>query len=204
MSRVLIGVDAGTSNLKAAAFDLDGEQIEIATIENPVETPQSGWQEQNMTTNWKKTATVISEVVEDIEDDHEILGIGITGQGDGCWLIDEDGDPVRDAILWSDGRASEIVDDWVDNGKADVIREATGTDIFPGVALPIMQWLAENEPETLAEADTVFFCKDWLKYKLTGERTMDYSDATLPFLDIETREYSEEVQELVDYDGVDD
>ena len=84
MSRVLIGVDAGTSNLKAAAFDLDGEQIEIATIENPVETPQSGWQEQNMTTNWKKTATVISEVVEDIEDDHEILGIGITGQGDGC------------------------------------------------------------------------------------------------------------------------
>ena len=133
MSRVLIGVDAGTSNLKAAAFDLDGEQIEIATIENPVETPQSGWQEQNMTTNWKKTATVISEVVEDLGDDHEILGIGITGQGDGCWLIDEDGDPVRDAILWSDGRASEIVDDWVDNGKADVIREATGTDIFPGV-----------------------------------------------------------------------
>ncbi len=204
MSRVLIGVDAGTSNLKAAAFDLDGEQIEIATIENPVETPQTGWQEQNMTTNWKKTATVISEVVEDIEDDHEILGIGITGQGDGCWLIDEDGDPVRDAILWSDGRASEIVDEWVENGKADVIREATGTDIFPGVALPIMQWLAENEPDTLDDADTVFFCKDWLKYKLTGERTMDYSDATLPFLDVETLEYSEEVQELIDYDGVDD
>jgi hypothetical protein len=204
MSRVLIGVDAGTSNLKAAAFDLDGEQIEIATIENPVETPQSGWQEQNMTTNWKKTATVISEVVEDLGDDHEILGIGITGQGDGCWLIDEEGDPVRDAILWSDGRASEIVDEWVENGKADVIREATGTDIFPGVALPIMQWLVENEPETLDEAETVFYCKDWLKFKLTGERTMDYSDATLPFLDIETREYSEEVQELVDYDGVDD
>jgi len=204
MSRVLIGVDAGTSNLKAAAFDLNGDQVEIATIENPVETPQSGWQEQNMTTNWKKTATVISEVVEDLGDDHEILGIGITGQGDGCWLIDEDGDPVRDAILWSDGRASEIVDEWVDNGKADVIREATGTDIFPGVTLPIMQWLVENEPETLEDADTVFYCKDWLKFKLTGERTMDYSDATLPFLDIESREYSEEVQELVDYDGVDD
>ena len=97
MSRVLIGVDAGTSNLKAAAFDLDGDQVEIATIENPVETPQSGWQEQNMTTNWKKTATVISEVVEDLGDDHEILGIGITGQGDGCWLIDDEGDPVGDA-----------------------------------------------------------------------------------------------------------
>ena len=204
MSRVLIGVDAGTSNLKAAAYDLDGEEVEISTIENPVENPKSGWQEQNMLTNWKKTATVISRVVDDLGDDDEILGIGITGQGDGCWLIDEDGKPVRDAILWSDGRASEIVDEWVEDGRADTIREVTGTDVFPGVTLPIIQWLHENEPEALEAADTVFYCKDWLKYNLTGERTMDYSDATLPFLDIESREYSDEVLELTDAEGIDE
>lgn len=203
MGRAIIGVDAGTTNIKAAAFSLDGEELARSTAGNPVETPKQGWKEQDMTTSWARTATVIRNVVESLRERHRIVGVGITGQGDGCWLVDEAGEPVRNAILWSDGRASGIVDEWIADGSVDTIREVTGTDIFPGVTLPILQWLSEREPSRLDAAETVFYCKDWLKFKLTDERTVDYSDATLPFLDIERFEYAEAVFDVLDRDGLD-
>ena len=203
MEPVLVGVDAGTTNIKTAAFTLDGEEVTQATRETPLETPQDGWIEQDMTATWDRTAATIREVVDSLGD-AQIVALGVTGQGDGCWLLDETGDPVRNAILWSDGRAAGYLDEWKDDGTADRIREITGSDLFAGVALPILQWLADNEPGTIAAADTVLFCKDWIKYRCTGERVMDYSDASLPFLDIEGLEYSAEVPDLVDVPGLAD
>lgn len=204
MERVIIGVDAGTSNIKAAAFSVDGEQLTCSTVANPVEHPQPGWAEQDMTAIWERAATVLQDVSETVRTESEILGVGVTGQGDGCWLVDDAGAPVRNAILWSDGRAADIVEEWVEDGRAALISELTKSDIFPGVTLPILEWLDENEPETLEAASTVFYCKDWLKFKLTGVRTTDYSDATIPFLDVERLEYADTVFDVVDRDGLDE
>ncbi|WP_311173999.1 FGGY-family carbohydrate kinase [Halobellus ordinarius] len=203
MERVLIGVDAGTTNIKTAAFTLGGEELTKTTRETPLETPRAGWVEQGMETTWERTAATIRETV-DALDDAEVVAIGVTGQGDGCWLIDDEGKPVREAILWSDGRAAEYVTDWKEDGTAERVRQITGSDLFPGAALPILQWLADNEPETIADAETAFFCKDWIKYRLTGERTMDYSGASLPFLDIDSLSYSTEIPELADVPGLTD
>lgn len=204
MKRVIIGVDAGTSNIKAAAFTVNGEELASSAVENPVEHPQPGWAEQDMIANWERTAAVLQEVSETVRTDHEVIGVGLTGQGDGCWLIDDAGDPVRPAILWSDGRAADIVDEWVEDGRADLIRELTKSDIFPGVTLAILEWLDEHEPEALDAASTLFYCKDWLKFKLTGVRNIDFSDATIPFLDVERLEYAEEIFDLIERDGLEE
>ena len=204
MRPVLVGVDAGTTNIKTATFTLEGEELTRASRETPLEMPREGWVEQDMAATWDRAAATIREAVGALGDDATVIALGVTGQGDGCWLVDDDGEPVRDAILWSDGRAATYLTGWTDDGTADRVREITGSDLFAGAALPILQWLADNEPETIADADTVFFCKDWIKYRVTGERAMDYSDASLPFLDIESQSYSEAVPGLVDVPGLAD
>lgn len=202
MSRILIGVDAGTTKIKSVAFSTAGRELHSASRENILQTPKTGWVEQDMEQTWEKTASTIQSVRDELDDDDEVIGIGVTGQGDGCWMIDETGEPVRNAILWSDGRASNYVEEWQKSGVGPVISNICGSDLFPGAPLPILQWLADNEPASIERASTVFSSKDWLKYRLTGERTTDRSDASLPFIDIETGEYSEVVPELVDVDGL--
>lgn len=197
MVEVLIGIDAGTTMIKAVAYSLDGSVVCMSSVENRVERPRSGWAEQSMNTTWKKTTQTVSDVVNQLDDDTTILALGVTGQGDGCWLLNENQKPLRPAILWSDGRASEIVQRWQSEGVTDEVYDICGGTQFPGSSLVILQWLKENEPENYEQASTVFYCKDWIKYRLTGELTTDPSDASLPYINVETGEYSEEVMDIV-------
>ncbi len=200
----LIGVDAGTTSIKAVAFSLDGDEHVSEVRETPLETREGGRVEQDMTATWERTADAIRAVVDALPASTEIPAVGVTGQGDGCWLVDEDGDPVRKAILWSDGRAAEYVQRWQESGRAADIYDVCGCASFPGSCGPILNWLHDEEPETIERADTVFFCKDWLKFRLTGERSTDPSDATLPFLDVERTEYSAEIPDLLGVPGLAD
>ena len=109
MTDVLVGVDAGTSTIKAVAFSLDGEGLAVSRRSNPVKSPRPGWAEQDMKTTWRRTVAAVEEVLESTGG--EAIGVGVTGQGGGCWLLDGGGEPVRDAILWSDGRAAEYVEE---------------------------------------------------------------------------------------------
>lgn len=194
----LIGIDAGTSAIKAVAFTLDGAVQAQSAHETPLSRPHPGWVEQDMEETWSRTGTVISAVVEALPNGAEVAGVGVTAQGDGCWLIDDEGRPVRDAILWSDGRASDYIQQWQQSGLAAAIYDICGCAPFPGSSVPILNWLREHEPDAIERAATIFYCKDWIKYRLTGTRTIDPSDATLPFLNVETLEYSDTVPDLVD------
>lgn len=197
MREVILGVDAGTSMIKAVAYSTDGEPLCMASRKNEVKRPESGWREQDMGDTWDKTAATLREVVEQLNQQDEVIGLGVTGQGDGCWLLDEDGKPARDAILWSDGRADEIVSEWQDSDVNDRLYDVCGSVQFPGSSLAILEWLQEHETEVLLRSETVFFCKDWLKYKLTDEIVSDPSDMSLPYVDVETGEYASEVFEIV-------
>jgi sugar (pentulose or hexulose) kinase len=196
MTRSLIGVDAGTTNIKAVALDLDGDEIARTSRRNAV-TGSDGRMEQDMDGTWNRTAETIREVVVALPADTEVIAVGVTGQGDGCWLVDEAGEPARDAILWNDGRAADIVDDWQNSGVADRIFDICRSGTFPGASLPILCWLRDHEPAVLERADTVLFCKDWIKYRLTGELTTDLTDASLPFLDVRAQQYADELTDIV-------
>lgn len=193
MGSVLIGVDAGTSYIKAVAFSRAGEELAVGSEKSPVHSPRVGWKEQRMGVVWERTASAIRSVVDELDSAADVVGIGVAGHGGGCWLLDESGTPVRDPIVWNDARAAEIVDRWRENGVYESIFQTCGHGVQPGLPLPIFRWLKDNEPEHLQRADTVFSCKDWIKYRLTGRRTTDPSDASLGYIRPETGELATEI-----------
>jgi len=188
MRELIVGVDAGTSNIKSVAVTLEGTELVHASRENEVQNPETGWAEQDMAATWERTAETMREVTEQLGDD-EILAVGVTGQGDGCWPIDAGGAPVGNAILWSDGRAADIVEEWNEDGTAAAIRERCGCDVFPGAPVTVVAWLARHRPDRFDRIETAFACKDWIKYRLTGVRATDPTEAGLPYLDLTTDDY---------------
>src|SRR5690242_17050310 len=97
---VAISIDAGTSLVKSVAFADDGTELFVARRAVPIARPQPGWSEQDMHAVWQAVEETLREVVEHVN--HDVRFLSLTGQGDGCWLIDNDGEPVGPAILWND------------------------------------------------------------------------------------------------------
>lgn len=195
MNNFLIGIDAGTTNVKSVALLADGTELHRGVRSNKVLRPYPEWAEQDMSSAWQRVQETLQEVTTALEDPEQIDAVGVTGQGGGCWLIDSAGIPVGKAILWSDGRASDYVNDWHQSGTADNIFDITGYSVYSGLPLPLLQWLADHEPDRLKAAKTLFFCKDWIKYKLTGKRTTDLSGVSLLNMDISRQEKSIELLE---------
>lgn len=187
MKEVIIGVDGGTTAVKAVAFDLDGEIVASHHEGVPVEYGSHGEAEQDMNAIWEAVATCLRSVSESVSE-MKIVGIGLTGQGDGVWLVDEQGEPVRKAANWLDGRSADRVDAWQADGRSEKLLELTGTPAFGGFFPVLYEELREAEPETIARAATQLYCKDWIRFKLTGERLTDYTEASRTFLDVNTAE----------------
>jgi erythritol kinase (D-erythritol 1-phosphate-forming) len=176
-----LGIDIGTTVTKAALFDEQGKISVTAERPTRLEHPAPQWVEQHVDEVLASVLDVISDVVESSGAKPTI--VALTGQGDGCWLVDDDGQAVRPAVSWMDGRASEIVSRWERDGTATAVYRTNGNALFPGAQASILRWLAENEPETLRKATTAGYCKDVIMQRLTGRRATDTSDASLPFGD---------------------
>src|SRR5215210_888493 len=109
--RYLLGIDVGTSLSKSVLFDVRGQEVAVGRRESRVERPRPGWSEADMESVWSLTLDSIREVCSAGRGER-VAGIGITGTCCGAWLVDEQGHPVRPAVLWNDGRASEILAEW--------------------------------------------------------------------------------------------
>ncbi|MFF2325695.1 MULTISPECIES: FGGY family carbohydrate kinase [unclassified Streptomyces] len=182
-----IGIDVGTSVVKAAAFDRRGRTLAVES--RPVGlTIRGGFVEQDMDEVYGAVREVLSALGSD-----GVAFAGLTGQGDGVWLVDAAGLPVRTAISWMDGRAHELVDDWLVSGVFGAVYRRTGSAMFPGCPGPVLAWLDRHDPGSLDAATTALYCKDMVFQRLTGVRATDVSDASMPFLDPMTRTYSLDV-----------
>jgi erythritol kinase len=191
---VLIGVDAGTSVVKAVAFGDDGEAIRVASRTLQTSVPAPGRAEQDL----EAVIAAVGVVVREVAGDERAELLGITGQGDGLWLLDQEGCQVRPPILWSDARAAGIVTQWMASGIAERAFRRSGNMLFPGAAAPLLVYLQQEEPASLRDAATAGYCKDAIMQRLTGIRATDESDASLPFFDPRTRRYDEELLALYD------
>lgn len=194
--KLFIGIDVGTSVAKAAAFDGTGEVVAMASRQVPLLHPGPGQVEQDPEVIVGSVRAVLTEVM------HQLRGraprfVAITAQGDGCWLFDDAGVPVRPGISWMDARGAAILGKWAENGIPERVFEINGNVMFPGAAAPILAWLDANEPESLDAAATAGYVKDLLLQRLTGTRATDASDASLPFSSLESgSDYSADVLEL--------
>ncbi|WP_434589501.1 FGGY family carbohydrate kinase [Streptomyces sp. A5-4] len=182
-----VGIDVGTSTVKAAAFDARGR--ELAVESRPVALAiRDGFVEQDMDAVYAAVTEVLTALTVGLAGRRVELA-GLTGQGDGVWLVDAEGRPVRAAISWMDGRAHALLDEWMASGVFTSVFRRTGSAMFPGCPGPLLAWLDRHEPKVLDGAAAALYCKDMVFQRLTGVRATEVSDASMPFLDPRTRQY---------------
>jgi len=195
MSKAILSIDKGSTNIKAVLFDLDGNELTSAIRRyDQIKQPHPGWNEQDMNRLWVLTIEAIREVLQGGIDPSDIISIGVSGQGNGLSLIDGNGNPVRDAILSVDSRAQYLVEKWFEDGTYQKAKKTSGLSMYAATPCPLLRWLKENENEVYRKFRWLIFSKDWLKVKLTGTICTDPSDASgAALMDIAGDGYSEDI-----------
>ncbi|WP_349370236.1 xylulokinase [Salinarimonas sp.] len=186
MNPTTIGLDLGTSALKAVLVDA-GQRI-LATAEIPLDTqrPRPLWSEQDPDAWWEATLAALAALRAQAPDAYAATrAIGLSGQMHGATLVDAADRPIRPAILWNDGRAHEEAAALAADHPH--LAAQVGVKPMPGLTAPKLAWLAGHEPEAFARIRTVLLPKDYLRLRLTGERATDMSDAAGTWLLDEAR-----------------
>ncbi len=195
---ILIGIDAGTSVLKSIAFTASGEQIAAAAIPNTYETLANGGVEQDMARTWADAAATLQQLSEKIPNlASRLIAISVTGQGDGMWLVDGQGEPVAPAFLWLDARAASIAEEFTRHSEYPAHYKRTGTGVNACQMSTHLVWMARHQPQVLARAASAFHCKDWLYFKLTGARAADPSEANFTFGQYRSRTYAPDILDVL-------
>ena len=191
MDKLLMGIDIGTSLIKSSLFDVYGTQISVTFEKVNLITPKEGYYELDQIKVWEAVISCIKKCIENSsENPNKIIGIACSGQGDGLWILDKEKKPVRNAILWCDNRAKNFIKEWMNIGFTSKIAGDKRFALWPGTSLGILAWIKQNENSNYKNIKTVFCCKDWVNFKLTGKILTDYTDGSIPFLDISSKEYS--------------
>jgi len=178
--RFLLGIDNGGTATKAALFDAAGRVQAVAARAAGLHEPHPGWAERDMEALWQSTAAAVREVLEVAGQQPE--AVACTGHGNGLYLIDAEGRPVRPAIGSGDTRAQAYIDKWRNNGTAERVRAKTAQRIWAGQPNALLRWLADHEPHSLARTRWVLMAKDYIRFRLTGEvwaELTDFSGASL-------------------------
>lgn len=198
MKDLLIGIDAGTSVIKSVAFNLEGEQLAVCSVSNDYQILDGGAVEQDLNKTWSNTLKTLTDMAVEISDLPErVAAISITAQGDGTWLIDKNGESVSPAWLWLDSRAGQLAEHF-SQSESDTLRyQLTGTGLNACQQGAQLLYMKQHLADLLNSAETAFHCKDWLYFKLTGQRATDPSEGVFTFGDFRTRDYSDEVIELL-------
>ena len=191
---IIIGVDAGTSVIKAVAFTLSGEQIGAASVRNRYAMGRDGSATQSLEQTWTDCAAAIRGLGEKIDDLAErTAAIALTGQGDGTWLVGKDDQPAGDAWIWLDARAAPTVSRLVKGANERARFEATGTGLNTCQQGTQMAHMHATCPDLLDRSEVALHCKDWLFLNLTGVRATDPSEASFTFGNFRDRRYSDVV-----------
>ena len=169
-----LGLDLGTSGLKALLVDDAHRPVAEATAPLSVSRPRSGWSEQDPA-HWIAAAETALGALAAKAPLGGVCGIGLSGQQHGATCLDAAHEVIRPAILWNDTRASLEASEL---NAREGIRERTGNIVFAGFTAPKLVWMARHEPEAFERVALVLLPKDYLRLWLTGEAVTDMSDAS--------------------------
>ncbi|MDD4710550.1 MAG: xylulokinase [Eubacteriales bacterium] len=198
----LLGIDLGTSGTKTVLFDVNGSAVASATVEYPLHQPQNGWAEQDPLDWWEAAKTTIRQVLQKSRANPEdIMGLGISGQMHGLVLLDENGDVLRPAIIWNDGRTSLECAEITQIIGYERLIAITANPALTGFTAGKILWVRKNEPDIYKRAKHILLPKDYVRYKLTGEYFSEMSDASgTNLLDVPKRCWSDEILTLLRID----
>ncbi len=193
-SDILIGIDAGTSVIKAVAFDLAGAQVAASAVSNRYHAGSDGAVTQSLSQTWSDCAAALRGLGEKVENlAGRTAALSVTAQGDGTWLVGEGNAPVADAWLWLDARAAPTVARLAARPENRARFEATGTGLNTCQQGSQLAHMDADQPGMLDKAEAALHCKDWLYLNLTGIRATDPSEASFTFGNFRTRAYDDAV-----------
>jgi xylulokinase len=196
--KAVIGIDVGTSAVKALVVGADGQVLAEGDGPQEVSTPRPGWTEQHPHDWWAGTIAAVRQAMSRVRG-VEVAGIGLSGQMHSAVFLDRRGEVIRPALLWNDVRTTaqcRLVMDRV--GPAE-LRRRTGNPALEGFTVTKALWLRDNEPRNFARLATLMLAKDYVRFRLTGELATEPSDAggTLLF-DVARGRWSAEMAEDLD------
>jgi xylulokinase len=173
---IFVGIDVGTTSVKAIAVDRKGKIQKSLYRSLPLYTPKPGWAQQNPQDWWEAVVETLSEFS---KSDHRIAAISVSGQMHSLVALNDRDEPVYPSILWCDQRTErQCVELTGKLGGEKAVIESFGNPILTGFTLPKLLWLEENERERFSTIVRWMLPKDYITYRLTGRSTIDYSDAS--------------------------
>ncbi|MEE6032304.1 FGGY-family carbohydrate kinase [Avibacterium paragallinarum] len=199
-----LGIDCGGTFIKAALFDEFGTMSACLRENVPLISEQAGYAERDMPQLWQICAKVIKKTIEQSGvSATEIKGVGISAQGKGAFLLDQQNQPLGRGILSSDQRSLDIVKQWQQAGIPEQLYPITRQTLWTGHPVSILRWLKENEPERYANIGAVLMSHDYLRFCLTGELFCEETNISESNLyNISTQQYDPELAELLGLPGI--
>ena len=183
----LVGIDVGTTGVKAVRISETGEVMARHEEEYPLSIPQPGWAEQDPEDWWRATERALDAVGREGP-------VGLTGQMHGLVLLDAADRVLRPAILWNDQRTGAECAEIEERIGFERLVALTGNRALPGFTAPKLVWVRKHEPEVWSQAAHVLLPKDYIRLRLTGERAIDAAEASGTLLfDVAGRRWSDEV-----------
>jgi xylulokinase len=185
----LVGLDVGTTGVKALAVSPEGEVLARVEEAYPLSTPHPGWAEQDPEDWWRAAESALAGLAV-----ADIAAIGLTGQMHGLVVLDEHERVLRPAILWNDQRTAAECAEIEERLGLRRLVELTGNRALPGFTAPKLLWLRRHEPEVYEQITHVLLPKDYVRMRMTGEPAIDATDASGTLLfDVARRRWSDEV-----------
>jgi xylulokinase len=194
-----LGLDVGTSGVKAILVAPSGEVVGSATSPLTLQTPHPGWAEQDPEAWWRATLDAIAGVRAK-RPDTLVASVGISGQMHSSVFLDRTGTVIRPALLWCDGRTTAECEEITRRvGGEARLRELASNPALEGFTLPKVLWLRRHEPDAFARLATVLLPKDYIRYRLTGALATEPSDASATLMyDTAHLRWSEEIMRAVE------
>lgn len=178
MRERLVSVDAGGTMTKAAIFDPAGNELACVCYPNTISYPRPGHTERDPDATWRAACAAIKGALEATgTQPGDVAAVTPSGFGAGCFFVDGKGEVVRPGIGSTDARSAAVIEAWRADGIVPILEQQIRQQVWPGQSLPILRWLSLHEPETLARARHVLWCKDFLRLRLCGDISTDPTDA---------------------------
>jgi xylulokinase len=188
-----VGLDVGTTGVKAVAIDDRGGVVARAEEGYPLSTPRPGWAEQEPEDWWRASQRALGSL------GAAPRALGLSGQMHGLVVLDAHDRVLRPAILWNDQRTAAECAEIEERVGLDRLITLTGNRALTGFTAPKILWLRANEPDTYAKIEHVLLPKDYVRLRLTGDRAIDAADASGTLLfDVANRRWSDEVLDALD------
>lgn len=199
--KCFMGIDAGTSGIKVVIVDEKGTVLGTGSHECDVVTPRPGWVEQAPETWWNACCAAAKQAAAASGHGKDVMGIGFSGQMQGCTPLDKDLRPIGNSIIWLDQRSSQEVCDIERLMRDEESISITSNHCLNSFWAPKLLWIKKNRPAEYERISKVVFAKDYIRLQMTGEIATEVSDASLSFLmDVPNRRWS---QEMFDRLGID-